>query len=358
MSVDAREHANKLRNRLNQIGIDQPKNENATQATISTGLFKPPIPKALRPELDISESHILHQENENLKKGYENQTYYLQRAEETGLAWHQCVKSKEQYTEWVMTTPEMAKILLQFNNNPRSRISMADAEAYARDMKSDNWGQTHESLGLDLRHEIYDGQHRLTAITIAGKTVLMLITFNCTPKARMHNDMGKKRTQSEKLDITLQNEIGKKLVTTANSMIRGVTGKSRVTTSELESFCAKYGHIIDYVVKMTPGQPAAVRAAFCKGVILYGEEKIEPLIYRFSNMLFQSENDIARKLYENILNMKKLSNRIDQRRAYTLTVKAIRFHVTGKDVKRKTLQTKSENVKDLFEWNTTDWTIK
>ena len=63
------------------------------------------------------------------------------------------------------------------NNVRKRRISDDMVIAYARDMVNGVWIATHQGIAFNDRDELIDGQHRLNAIVMSGRTVRTMVTF-------------------------------------------------------------------------------------------------------------------------------------------------------------------------------------
>lgn len=80
-------------------------------------------------------------------------------------------------TEQVLITPDLARELLA-NNQENRTIKQAVVCRYATQILDGDWQLTHQGilLGKDLR--LLDGQHRLSAIVLADKAVMMLVSWD------------------------------------------------------------------------------------------------------------------------------------------------------------------------------------
>ena len=78
-------------------------------------------------------------------------------------------------TEKVLVTPHHAEKWI--NNMRRNRpVSDRVVNQYARDMERGNWLLTHQGIAIDEDGQLIDGQHRLWAIVLTGKSVWMTVT--------------------------------------------------------------------------------------------------------------------------------------------------------------------------------------
>ena len=99
---------------------------------------------------------------------------------------------------WVDVTPDLAASMLEANEanrNIRARV----VSAYARDMESDRWLVTGETIKIGHGGELLDGQHRLQAIIASGKTQRLLIVRGLDPETRVVIDTGAPRSGGDAL---------------------------------------------------------------------------------------------------------------------------------------------------------------
>lgn len=82
---------------------------------------------------------------------------------------------------WMDIDPAIAARWLE--NNFRNRPVVEDVViAYARDMINGVWVATHQGVAFNDVDELIDGQHRLRAIVLSGKTIRMMVTFGLRSK--------------------------------------------------------------------------------------------------------------------------------------------------------------------------------
>lgn len=89
--------------------------------------------------------------------------------------------------------PKTAESYLNYNKLNRP-LRKGGVEKFASDMKSGNWGLTHQAIAFDEQGNILDGQHRLWAIVESGKTIEMPVARGLDPSARDYIDQGIPRT--------------------------------------------------------------------------------------------------------------------------------------------------------------------
>jgi hypothetical protein len=101
------------------------------------------------------------------------------------------VPMNEMRTETVHVTPAMAEEWLKANSVNRA-ISRATVEMLVAEILSGSWVLTEQGIAFDIAGNLVDGQHRLTAIVRAGKTVPIRVTHNA-PSIRAPRDRGRGR---------------------------------------------------------------------------------------------------------------------------------------------------------------------
>lgn len=317
-----------------------------------SGAPKIAIPKSIPGQPQTSLKRQTQQNVQNRHEGERNQRYYLEHASKSGTPWLHHPKHANQYSEFILVTPEMAEIALQYNNNPRKRIKQRSVEAYSRDMKSNNWIDTAESIDIDINGEIYNGQHRLSAIILAGVPVLLYVTFNTTVEARFGVDQGVTRSATEKLDLVIENNIGTKLAAVCRSMMRGTNQSgTKYSHAEIVQFAMKYGAVIEWIAKTCPGVRADVQAAFAKAALWFGVDRIEPFVRRFADVMFESPHDPARRLHDFVISSRGNGASKGSLTTYKRTVAAVTAYIEGKE-----LRALNERSKDFFEWGP-DWVV-
>lgn len=102
--------------------------------------------------------------------------------------------------EIVEITPALAKEWLQantHNRNLRERV----VNGYAADMAAGQWVEDGQSIKFSRSGVLLDGQHRLSAIVLAGVTIRMLVVRNLPDSTQDTMDTGAKRTLADVLKL-------------------------------------------------------------------------------------------------------------------------------------------------------------
>ena len=110
-------------------------------------------------------------------------------------------KMKPQYAVETIT-PGEARQILEGNENNR-RLNMATVDYYRRQIENGVWQINGESIKLDDRGYLLDGQHRLLAIVKANKPVTTLVVRGLSSEAFKTIDAGKSRSMSDYLKIEI-----------------------------------------------------------------------------------------------------------------------------------------------------------
>lgn len=106
--------------------------------------------------------------------------------------------SEEMKAEFVEITPFLAKQLLSFNTLNR-KISEQYVSQLIESIKAGKFETTHQGISFYKDGTLADGQHRLMAISEAGKPLKILVTVGMEPSS--HIDIGRKRSEADSLRI-------------------------------------------------------------------------------------------------------------------------------------------------------------
>lgn len=109
------------------------------------------------------------------------------------------------------------------------------AHRYATDMKAGNWGMTGQGISFDTDGNLLDGQHRLAAVILSGKTIKMLVMWdlppeNCGVKTVNLFDIGKRRNAGQQLKINGMSYYSE-IAAGARALLSLVRGNIKITPS-------------------------------------------------------------------------------------------------------------------------------
>jgi len=333
--------------RLVELGVCSKKTRRERLPDTKTGKPKVAVPRAR----SVKESMTAKSEKRrirNRKLAEQNRRHYLREAKKGKNPWHKCVKSQDQYSEFILIDLKMAQLLLDEYNPDNRRVRDRVVQSYTRDLDKGLWIDTEESIGIDEDGLLYNGQHRLLALVASGKPQVFYVTFNCLPEARYAVDQAAKRDVTDKIGQVLENKIGKKLPAIARAMIRGC-GQVHQDPSHLEimEFSAMYGDIIEWAFKALRGYRKETQAALAKAALWHGIDKVQPFADQLNNVMFNSRNDPAKRLYERCMRKKTKQGLTE----YKLAVSAITHFLNDREIANL-----REKETDFFEWES-DWMI-
>lgn len=316
---------------------------------------QPPAPQPV--EANGQDSIISSARHKELifKEAAENRDYYLMKhLEDDGkLPWFHYVRKEGQYSEFVMLNTEMANTLLahvwtETEGNRKLKIWLKDA--YLRDINTDRWIPSDESIGIDYNHVVYNGRHRLTALVESGKEWPFYLTFNCLEEAKFTVDSGAKRNSAEKLRLVIDTKLGNRTTGFCKAIMKGLQHKVRYTETEIAEFAHKWQGLIAWISQNLPVARAEVQAAIGKAYLWYGPEKIGPFCQRLREVKFSQDDDPARALFFALQRSK--INRINVSLvAYKKTLQTVLAVVNDKGVSRL-----YERDEDIFQWQE-DWEL-
>lgn len=116
---------------------------------------------------------------------------------------------------WEVITPELAQEYLSRNKNNYRKVNNGRVAAYAQDIKAGNWQANGESIKFDKEGNLKDGQHRLSAIIMAGIPVRMMVLRDLDNDVIIF-DSGMNRTAQQ----IFENLVGSK--SASSSLLAGV----------------------------------------------------------------------------------------------------------------------------------------
>lgn len=102
-------------------------------------------------------------------------------------------------TKIVTMTPEWAKSILDSQNNKNRKIRPNAVKKIASAILAGDWKLSHQGIAIDVNGQLQDGQHRLSAIVLAGLPVQILLTTGCDPESFDVLDCGVNRTAADAL---------------------------------------------------------------------------------------------------------------------------------------------------------------
>jgi hypothetical protein len=121
----------------------------------------------------------------------------VRKLNEDGLQKH--IKQPPAGSVVVEITPRVAQFALRETNKRNRPISVRKIISYSKDMRSNNWSLTGETIKFGKDGLLKDGQHRLEACIRADTPFKTHACFGIDPEVFQHIDIGKKRDGSDTL---------------------------------------------------------------------------------------------------------------------------------------------------------------
>ena len=129
----------------------------------------------------------------------------------------------------VIIDPVTAKRWLADNTNRRLRPQLV--KKYAHDMAAGRWKMTGEAVKFDWNGVLRDGQHRLSAIVLAGATIVIPVVRGLDPDSQAFMDQGAGRTAADALNLRGEKN-PKTLAATAKLALLWEAGEIRFSTQQ------------------------------------------------------------------------------------------------------------------------------
>lgn len=210
-------------------------------------------------------------------------------------------------------TPEIAAEMLSIPSPLQRSLNWNRAATYAQIMRNGDWLLTHQGIMLGLKSEVLDGQNRLKAITISGRSIQIMVTqiIEASPleiKALFDAlDFGKPRSVA----FTLQSIHGMTNATRTTAAIAVIIAiccrfKPTQTVDIMCDVHKMFKSELDYVNELAANHKPFQRGALI-GVCAFAAKVGDHTIDKFIIELFSGENikkgDPAHTLREAVQNM-------------------------------------------------------
>lgn len=178
------------------------------------------------------------------------------------------------------------------------------------DMVKGRFQTTHQGLAYNEDNELSDGQHRLWAVINSGEPQIMQVTRNVPQDLFYLMDQTSKRTAKD--IYTLRQDTGEKyasrVVTVARYVLEGADAhnSSKFRDFEVVEFASMIEEkILDYVTLFAGKDFRGVFSggwvgALVTASIIYGKEKVDPLVKRLKDLEFKGDKDPMKTLYKYI----------------------------------------------------------
>lgn len=245
---------------------------------------------------------------------------------------------KKPETYWEEVTPDLAKEYLTLNKENRP-LSPTKVEEWAKEMKQGKWKETHQGIAFDWDGNLLDGQHRLAAIVMSGRTIKLMITANLDPETYRVIDDGMARDSKDLLVVAFKKKFGElparaNYVTSVSSaMLRGLTGKKGHKETTTDNAMRHY-KIIQEMIPLVATKPETGTvgcAAFVNACLYFGKDTVLPLAQRYKSEMWASQTDPLKVLHGKLTKAKMHGEVMVQGDKYALVVAAIRAALSGEN---------------------------
>lgn len=218
-------------------------------------------------------------------------------------------KSPEITTTYMDITPDIAVKWLEGNvvNRP---VSQSHVDAMAEEMKADCWVTTHQGIAFDADGTLVDGQQRLWAIFMSGRTVRMAVSRGLPIEAIELIDGGKGRSVTDRMSITRRfgtERVNRNHAATLHEMVRGLNSAHRLTYQQEVDLMSRHVEAVRYanshVATRTRGvSVACVRAVIARAWYSVDRERLSRFCRVLSSGMQESGNDtVIIKLREHLM---------------------------------------------------------
>lgn len=239
---------------------------------------------------------------------------------------------------WEDVTPDTASqyLLLNKTNRPKKHTRIAE---WAKKMTDGDWSVTHQGIGFDWDGNLIDGQNRLEAIVMSGKTIRVLVTYNLDPATFTDIDDGIARSGADLFAVRYQRKHGEMprwvnaVTSVAYAMLTGLEAAATTKDDSSEYALKHYALICEFSgiwAKPIAGTPVA--GAFANAALFFGLGTVLPLALRFQSEMWDGLGDPLKVLHARLLRAKLREQKRDilaKQEKYAVTVAAIRNALAG-----------------------------
>lgn len=134
--------------------------------------------------------------------------------------------------EIISVTPALAEQWLATNTDHNRRLSAKTVKRYAQDMIKGKWLITGETIKFDRDGRLIDGQHRLSAIIAAHKTVKIAVVRDLDADTMLVIDTGKTRSGGDSLAINGHNGYSDAMAALARKIIAFQGGATPIVSGK------------------------------------------------------------------------------------------------------------------------------
>ena len=246
---------------------------------------------------------------------------------------------------WEFITPEIAAEYLKMNYDRQRTIRAVWVRGLSMALKAGEFEPTHQGIAFDEEGCLIDGQHRLTAIALAGTGAWLLVTRGMPRKAILATDLHAKRKPEDQIRIadgdlnpsSLDVAIARMMATGAIQSSSNESPKYLGTTAKVHHFLLEHWEALRFAQKHGTAKRsllAAIRAAVARAYYHLDRERLVEFMRVFDTQLAGGPRDHAainlRKYVDDEKNAFRISGGSSHRaELYGLTVAYIQAFFKG-----------------------------
>lgn len=244
--------------------------------------------------------------------------------------------NKEPTSEYEMISPELATKYLESNtqNRPLSRTTV---EALAGEMTSGHWRLNHQGIAFDVNGILRDGQHRLEAIVLSGKTVQMMVTRGVGEAVFDTIDAHRPRLVGDQLNLVHGFTQGRRIAATAmviNNIEKDQSFGKKLPIGQTMDVYARHKKGIDFALAAIEKGPFSKAPIVAPIALAFRTSNVKATT--FAEQVRDGENlkkgDPAHTLRHLIINANGLSSAFDRRAVVVAALRCLHAHFMGETI--------------------------
>jgi hypothetical protein len=153
------------------------------------------------------------------------------------------------YEYFTHVTPMMSLQILLAHNARNRNVNWKRVFAYTNCMLDENWFATHQGIAFYEDGVFCDGQHRLLAVLLSGKSLLIRMTFGIYKDSCYYIDEGRQRSVIDQVQV-LGEKVTTRQINTASWILEHNDRKCRQASGyyrkEIVDFFHKHQEAIDF----------------------------------------------------------------------------------------------------------------
>lgn len=159
----------------------------------------------------------------------------------------------------VNVTPTLAKQWLGKNHNRKLRKSVVDA--YAKQMASGQWSQSHQGIAFSPTGELLDGQHRLAAVVQSGVPVSLVVVRGVRQESQLNMDIGLRRNVVDSALLATGRHLCDHDVAAIKAWERVYRTRSSLSNADVLEIYDRMGEGLAWLDKIAPPKAGGFRYA-------------------------------------------------------------------------------------------------